>query len=148
MTGARRISLRATAVVAAVLMALAVPVQAAVAAGSELPPLREVDEIDNGLLWVALADEIRKSCDDIDARILTAMWYLNSLKSTAREMGYNRDQVRAYLKSDEEKARMRARGEAYLAAHGVEPGDEAGLCKLGRAEIDRNSRIGALLKAK
>jgi hypothetical protein len=107
-----------------------------------------VDEIDNGLLWVALADEIRKSCDDIDARILTAMWYLNSLKSTAREMGYNRDQVRAYLKSDEEKARMRARGEAYLAAHGVEPGDEAGLCKLGRAEIDRNSRIGALLKAK
>ncbi|WP_296762008.1 DUF5333 domain-containing protein [Sediminimonas sp.] len=148
MTGARRISLRAAAVVAAVLMALAVPVQAAVAAGSELPPLREVDEIDNGLLWVALADEIRKSCDDIDARMLTALWYLNSLKSTAREMGYNRDQVRAYLKSDEEKARMRARGEAYLAAHGVEPGDEAGLCKLGRAEIDRNSRIGALLKAK
>ena len=148
MTRARRISLPARALAATVLMALAVPAQGAKAADDGLPPLREVEEIDNGLLWVALADEIRDRCDDIDARMLTALWYLNSLKRTARDMGYNREQVRAYLNSDAEKARMRARGEAYLAAHGVDPDDKAGLCALGRAEIDRNSRIGTLLKAK
>ena len=80
--------------------------------------------------------------------MFNALMFLNSLKRTARDLGYSREQVRTYLKSDEEKARMRARGEAYLAAQGVSPEDEAGLCKLGRAEIDRNSRIGTLLKAK
>ena len=148
MTAARRISSRAPALAMAALMALAVPAQAAMAAVEGLPPLRAVAEIDDGLLWVALADEFRDRCADIDARMLTALWYLNSLKRTALEMGYSRDQVRAYLKSDDEKARMRARGGAYLAAHGVDPDDDAGLCALGRAEIDRNSRIGTFLKAK
>ncbi|WP_245582847.1 DUF5333 domain-containing protein [Sediminimonas qiaohouensis] len=142
--------LRALRLALAVMLAvpLGLPGQVSVAAGQSLPPLREVSEIDNGLLWVALADEIRKSCDGIEARMFNALMFLNSLKRTARDMGYSREQVRTYLKSDDEKARMRERGEAYLAAQGVSPEDEAGLCKLGRAEIDRNSRIGTLLKAK
>ncbi len=151
MMGLRHISrLRTLRLALVVLMAvpLGVPGQAAQAAGQTLPPLREVSEIDDGLLWVALADEIRKSCDDIEARMFNAVLFLGSLKRTARDMGYSREQVRAYLESDEEKARMRARGEAYLAAQGVSPDDKAGLCELGRAEIDRNSRIGTLLKAK
>lgn len=127
---------------------LGLPGQMSLAAGQSLPPLREVSEIDDGLLWVALADEIRKSCEGIEARMFNALLFLGSLKRTARDLGYSREQVRAYLKSDEEKARMRARGEAYLAAQGVSPDDEAALCALGRAEIDRNSRIGTLLKAK
>ena len=41
---------------------------------------------------------------------------------------------------------MRARGEAYVQAQGVDMAKPADWCALGRAEIARNSRIGTLLR--
>ncbi|MCC1492310.1 DUF5333 domain-containing protein [Cognatishimia sp. F0-27] len=110
------------------------------------PPLSSVSSIDNGLMAVAIADEIRKTCDGIDARMLRALSTLNALKAEARSLGYSDDEIEDYVTSKNEKRRMRAKAEAYLASQGVDSGDSAALCRFGAAEIARASAIGVLLR--
>lgn len=118
------------------------------AAGSAKPPLREVSRIDDGLFHVALANEIRKGCDSIEPRIFKALGVLGALKRHARELGYTNAEIDAFVESEAEKDRMRARGAEFYAARGVDPSRPEDLCALGRAEIARNSQIGVLLRAK
>ena len=110
------------------------------------PPLRDVAEIDETLLAVGLANDIRENCPDISARVLKALVLLRNLKARANELGYSDDEIDAYRSSDVEKARMRTEGDAWLAAHGVTEGDAQSFCAAGRAEIEKDSQIGALLK--
>ena len=117
-------------------------------AAAAKPPLRDVPQIDDALLDLGLADRIRKECPDISARMFRALSYLNNLQSTARDLGYSEAEIDAYRKSDAEKARMKARGAAYLKANGVDTSDPQSYCALGRAEIQKSSRIGSLLRAK
>ncbi|MBR9842977.1 MAG: DUF5333 domain-containing protein [Rhodobacteraceae bacterium] len=112
------------------------------------PHLREATEINDGLFAVAIAREIKDYCPEITARYFRAFNYLSSLKRKARDMGYSTAEIDAYVENDEEKARMRARGEAYLAAKGVSYDDPQSFCTLGREEIEKSSRIGVLLRAK
>lgn len=112
------------------------------------PPLRDVSKIDNELYYIALADEISKKCDELSGRRLKAVNKMWSLRSHANELGYSDAEIRAYVESDAEKARMRAKGEAFLAAKGVSKGDPETYCAVGRAEIARNSAIGVYLRAK
>lgn len=112
------------------------------------PPLREVARIDDGLFHVALANEIRKSCDAIDARILKAIWTMQALKQAANDLGYTDAEIEAYTSSDVEKNRMRARGKKFYEARGVDPAKPQDMCALGRTEIEKNSQIGVLLRAK
>ena len=91
---------------AAALLALAVPAAHAVAK----PSLREVPEIEDALFAVAIADAVRDNCDEINARMIRALTTLQRLKSRANELGYSDDEIRAYVESDTEKARMRAKG--------------------------------------
>ena len=130
------------ATVAAV-MGLALPV----AAVSAKPPLREVSEIDDSLLWIAIANEIDKRCDDLAGRRLKAIGIMWDLRARANELGYSDAEIRAYVESDSEKSRMRARGNAYVAARGVSYYEPQTFCALGRAEMKKNSAIGVLLKA-
>ncbi|ASM72667.1 MULTISPECIES: DUF5333 domain-containing protein [Roseobacteraceae] len=109
------------------------------------PHLRDTP-IDDGLLAVGLADEIRKACPDISARMLRAFGYINDLKSQAQALGYSEAEIDAYRKSDVEKARLKQRGDAYLAANGVVAGQPETYCALGRNEIEKSSRIGSLLR--
>ncbi|WP_163851033.1 DUF5333 domain-containing protein [Pseudooceanicola aestuarii] len=120
---------------------------APLAAGAKTP-LRDVAEIDDNMLWVALAIEISDKCEAIRPRTLKGFAFLASLKGTAEDLGYTSDEINAYVDSDAEKARIRAKGEAYVKSQGFDPENTADLCTLGRAEIDRSSRIGSLLKAK
>lgn len=112
------------------------------------PPLRDVPAIDDALLDLGIADRIRKNCPDISARMLTAIGYLYGLKDKARDLGYSDAEIEAYVDSDAEKARMKARGAAFFKARGVDTSDPQSYCALGRAEIQKSSRIGSLLKAK
>lgn len=127
--------------ISAVLLALP-----AVAAGK--PPLRDVPQIDDRMLWVAIAIEISDRCDSIDPRTLRGLNYLWTLRSEARTLGYSTAEIKAYVDSEAEKARMRARGEAYLRARGLNPENNADLCTLGQAEIAKGSQIGAFLRMK
>ncbi|WP_417270316.1 DUF5333 domain-containing protein [Celeribacter sp.] len=122
---------------------LAVPLSA-----SALPPLSSVEEIDNNMLFVAIAIEISDECPTIDARKLKGLNFLWTLKAVASEMGYSNEEIEAYVKSKDEKARIRAKGAAYARAHGVDPTTTAGLCALGEMEIAKGSVIGSLLRAK
>ena len=110
-------------------------------------PLGQVKPIFNGLLAVGLADEIRNNCPSISARMVRAAMFVSDLKGQALAMGYSEAEIRAFRKSDREKARMRAQGEAYLKQNGVTKGVPETYCALGRAEIAKSSQIGALLRA-
>ncbi|MEM1353180.1 MAG: DUF5333 domain-containing protein [Pseudomonadota bacterium] len=110
-----------------------------------LPPLRDVKEIDDGLFTVGLANEIRRNCPTIKARVIYAYGVLRNLKREARSLGYTNAQIDAHVNSDAEKDRLRARGEAYMEERGFAQ-TEAGFCALGRAEIAAGSEVGALLR--
>ncbi|WP_367646337.1 DUF5333 domain-containing protein [Ruegeria arenilitoris] len=111
------------------------------------PPLREVKEIDNELYYIAIANEISEYCPSISGRRMKAIGVMWSLRSKANSLGYSDGEIRAYVESDSEKARMRAKGEKYLAQNGVSYGKAETFCALGRKEIERNSAIGVYLRA-
>lgn len=147
MIGWRGIS-RRKASVACVVALIGVGIAAPASSASARPLLRDVDEINDGLFAVAIAREIKDYCPDISARYFRAFNLLADLKREARKLGYSDDEIKAYVENDEEKARMRARGEAYLAENGVSYDDPQSFCALGREEIKKSSQIGALLRAK
>ncbi|MDU8929041.1 DUF5333 domain-containing protein [Alisedimentitalea sp. MJ-SS2] len=111
-------------------------------------PLRDVSAIDDNMLYVALALEVSDKCGTIDARKVKGLNFLWSLKRKANSLGYSDDEINAYRKSPDEKARMRSKGEAYVKSKGFNPKSSEGLCKFGQAEIAARSTIGGLLKAK
>ncbi|SDW19988.1 hypothetical protein SAMN05444358_101197 [Ruegeria halocynthiae] len=111
------------------------------------PPLRDVKEIDNELYYIAIANEISKHCPSISGRRLKAIGVIWGLKSKANNLGYSDTEIRAYVDSDAEKDRMRAKGKDYLAQNGVSYDNPESFCTLGRKEIERNSAIGVYLRA-
>ncbi|AVL52191.1 hypothetical protein CEP88_06015 [Roseobacter denitrificans] len=130
--------MRATMMMAVLMMGLAAPVAAN-------PPLREVKQIDDALYTVGLANEIRRKCPDISARFFKAVRFLRALEDKARGLGYSEAEIRAHLESDAEKKRLRARAADEMKAAGYKQ-DTDGYCALGRAEIAQKTEIGALLR--
>lgn len=108
-------------------------------------PLNQNTHINGQLLAAAVGDVIRKTCPTVHARMFTVMSKANALKAYARAQGYSENEVKAFLKSDVEKARMNKLRDAYLAEQGAVPGDAESYCKVGRAEIEKGSLIGSLL---
>ena len=99
------------------------------------PPLRQVNEIDDSLYWIALASEIAKKCETMGARRFKGLSELWRLKGIANDLGYSDDEIRAYVESDSEKARMRKKGQTYLIAQGANYEQPETFCAIGRAEI-------------
>ena len=112
------------------------------------PPLRDVSQIDDALFEIAVADVIRKGCSNIDARVFKALGVMRSLKREANNLGYSDAEIEAYVDSDVEKDRMRARGAELFKSRGVNPENPDDLCRMGREEISQKSAIGVLLRAK
>jgi len=127
--------------VSAVALAVAGPVMGA-------DTLAKEADINNRLFEIAVADEIRKSCDSISPRIFTAWRRMQALKAEAKTRGYTDAEIEAYVTDKEEKRKMRARADAYVRKHGAEPNDGPSLCRLGKQEIAKRSRIGTLLAAR
>lgn len=138
--------MRRSAAAAACTLVLALMAPFAQAQGN--PPLREVDKIDNSLMMVAIADDLRKSCDTIDARMIRALAYLQQLKGEARDLGYSSDEIDAYVSSDDEKDRMERKANAWLEGQGVQRSDKSAYCTFGQQEIAKGSQIGVLLRAR
>lgn len=110
--------------------------------------LYDENDINQGLLVIAVADKIRRSCDSIRGRLFTARSYVNGLKDVAVSRGYSDDEIDSYINDSDGKAEMRLRRNAYFESKGASNLDHESLCVLGRAEIARQSQIGKLLKAK
>lgn len=134
--------MKTTVFTCAAVIALAIPQIVAAK-----PTLRDVKPIDDGLFAIGLADQIRKNCPVISARVLPALGALQDLQSKARALGYTQAEIDAHVDSDIEKDRLRARGAQYLASKDLNT-DQAGYCALGKEEIARNSTVGVLLRAK
>ncbi|MEQ3709036.1 MAG: DUF5333 domain-containing protein [Tateyamaria sp.] len=113
---------------------------------SAKPHLREVSKVDDTLLAVGIADEIRKNCPDISARMIKAVGLIRGVAAHARGLGYTSEEIDLYRKSDTEKARLKAKRDAYLAAGGAQTGNSQSYCQLGRQEIEKGSLIGAVLR--
>ena len=128
-------------------LATAVAAATPAVAADAKPSLRDVPEIEDPLFAIAIADEVRDQCPEISGRVMKGLAMLYQLRSRANELGYSDAEIRAYVESKTEKARMRAKGEAFVTARGVDLDDPQTFCAFGRAEIAKNSAIGALLKA-
>lgn len=109
------------------------------------PPLREVKQINDGLLYVGLADEIRKTCDGISGRIFKGIGRLRAIHRLALDMGYSKEEIESFVDNRAEKDRLKALGKAYLKANGASQSDPQSMCALGRKEITQQSEIGTLL---
>ncbi len=123
------------------LTALALPAQAK-------QPLREVAEVEQAILVIGQADEIRRMCPEIEPRRVKVVFFILSLENRARALGYSKDEIDAYLDSDADKARLKTKAASLLAAKGVDTSDPQSYCAVGMREIQKSSQIGALLRAK
>lgn len=130
------------------ILALSVCIVLPGAAVSAKPSMRDVPEIENIIFSAALAHEVSNNCPSLSARKFKALRMALKLRSRANKLGYTDSEIVDYIESDSEKARMRAKGETYLKAHGVKYGDPKTFCVFGHAEIANSSAVGALLKAK
>ena len=128
-------------------LALAAAMTVSSAAAAK-PSLSQVAYVDDGLFYVAVADVIRKGCGDINARLFKAIGVLRDLKNHASSLGYSDAEIEAFVESDAEKDRMRARGSKLFKSRGVNPENPEDLCRMGREEIAQKSPIGVLLRAK
>ena len=112
------------------------------------PSLRDIPEIENVLFAAAIAHEVSEICPSLSARRMKGLSRALKLRARANELGYSDNEIRAYITSDAEKARMRAKGESFLKANGVVYGKPESFCVFGHAEIAKSSAVGALLRAK
>ncbi|WP_127104066.1 DUF5333 domain-containing protein [Pararhodobacter zhoushanensis] len=134
------------AVVAATL-GIAAPVQAT--SQEEINATLQADpQIWRDLFSLAVADEIRKNCETIEARTLRATGFVLGLYNEARSRGYSRQEIRAFQTADSTETRMRAEVMAYFAEHGVREGAPDTYCALGLSEIAAGSQAGELLRAR
>jgi hypothetical protein len=118
------------------------------ASASAQQGLSSESDINAGLVIMAAADKIRRSCGTIGGRLMRAQKFANTLKDVARARGYSDTEIDAYLDSKAKRAKVREQRNVYFQSQGASNLDAQSLCVLGHAEIARKSQIGHLLKAK
>jgi Family of unknown function (DUF5333) len=126
------------------LLALASP---AAAEEPQKVPLPQEAHINEQLVAAAAGDMLRKTCPSLSARMVVVWFALQDLEGCARAQGYTEEEVTVFLKDKDQKARVKAEAEAYLAAAGVVAGDEESYCAAGRAEIAAGTLVGSLLRS-
>lgn len=117
------------------------------AALAEMVPINEEPYINETLLQGFIGDQIANNCPTIDARTMRALGELNSLRIYAIDKGYTSDEIRAFIRSDEEKAKGKAKAAEWLKERGAEPGNADAYCAVGEAAIAADSLLGQLLKS-
>lgn len=132
-------------------LALAAALAASLVSGASraeaLPPLSQNSYINDRLIAARVGDIIRKNCPSVSARLIYAYTQAKALERYALGLGYTEDEVETFIKDKVEKKRVFAAADAYMAANGVVEGDAESYCRLGRAEIEKQSIIGSLLWA-
>lgn len=122
-------------------------VMAAVTPAMALEPLQDETHINDSLRAGRIGDVIRKTCPTVSARMFVVLGKIEDLKRYALDKGYTRDEVEEFIKDRDQKNRLKAEADAYLAAAGAVEGDPESYCKVGRDEIAKGSMIGELLRS-
>lgn len=110
-----------------------------------LPPLSQNKDVTEGLITVGMALELSENCDGLSARVVRGLFYLNGLKNRAKSAGYSDTQIDAFVDDKAEKAKLESIARSRLAALGVEPGNGASYCAVGRDQIAAGTDTGRLL---
>lgn len=110
-------------------------------------PLEENQHITDSLMAGRVADVIRSTCPSISARMVTAYAKLEDLKKYAVDQGYTEAEVKAFLKDKSQKDRIKALAADYLKKAGAVEGDVESYCVAGRAEIDKGTLAGSMLRS-
>jgi len=110
-------------------------------------PLEDNQHITDSLMAGRVADVIRSTCPSISARMVTAYSKLEDLKKYAVDQGYSEAEVKAFLKDKSQKDRIKALAADYLAKAGAVEGDVESYCVAGRAEIDKGTLAGSMLRS-
>ena len=110
-------------------------------------PLNENPTVMNGFYQIGLADEVRKNCESISARMFRAWSYLRSLERYAKDEGYSEAEIEELVENRAEKEKLRAQIRADLKVRGASPKHPEGYCTVGREEIAKGSTAGRLLRA-
>ncbi|MFN3663924.1 DUF5333 domain-containing protein [Yoonia sp.] len=108
--------------------------------------LKDEPAVRNGIIQVGMAYEISRQCGDIRARTLRGIGYLQSLRTTARDLGYTDAEIDAFIDDKEEKRRLENMARAQLADLGAVAGEPDSYCTVGHAQIAANTRVGWLLR--
>jgi hypothetical protein len=124
---------------AVILMLTAVP---AYGAG-----LEKDDHITGKLVAAQVGDIIRNTCNSISARMIVVLGEMLALQNYAVDQGNSEAEIKAFLESPSEKARIKALALDYLAKAGAKDGDVESYCSVGRAEIAAGTMVGQLLRA-
>ncbi len=130
------------------LTAAAIALSALAQPAAALEPLSQEKYVNDRLIAARIADRIRKTCPTINARIFYAYGEARKLQGYARKQGYSDAQIDAFLDSKTEKKRIYAVAEDYLTRNGAKKDDPESFCRIGRAEMQKNTIIGSLLVAK
>lgn len=110
--------------------------------------LRDHEEVNRGLMIIAAGDMIQRNCPTIVPRMIKAYFYARSLERMAKNAGFSDDEIEEFVEDKAEKARVFELAKAYLISKGLDPDRPETYCEVGLYEIERNSQIGVLLKAK
>ena len=129
------------------LTAAAIALSALAQPAAALEPLSQEKYVNDRLIAARIADRIRKTCPTIGARIFYAYGEARKLQSYARNKGYSQDQIDSFLDNKQEKKRIYAVAEDYLARNGAKKNDPESFCAIGRAEMQKKTVIGSLLVA-
>jgi len=108
--------------------------------------LWDVPQVDAGLMIIGKAHGVRKNCSSIEANKLRGATYAWKLVGHGKDAGFSMKETRAFIEDDVEKAKLRKRVVAYFKAKGLNPDTPNALCEFGKAEINKKSQIGVLLR--
>lgn len=126
---------------AAFIMGMVLPAQGAVAQS-----LRDDAHITGQLVAAQVGDILRGTCPQASARFFVVLGELAALERYVRSKGHDEAAVRAFLDNADEKARIRALADAYLAKAGAKAGDVASFCAVARAEVAAGTVVGRLIR--
>ncbi len=132
--------MRFTVVLALILAPLAAPVVA------RSPG--DIAEVRTGLLSLAVADTIRRQCDDISPRMLRAFNFLNSIEAAAKSAGFSDAEIDEFVDDKVARAHLEAEARQYLASKGVDPDVPSTYCITGQKEIAQGTSVGRLLRTR
>lgn len=109
-------------------------------------PLPEEEHINSQLRAAQIGDILRDTCPSVSARMIVVLGKMEALRRYAQNRGYTEEEVKVFLRDKQEKARVKAEAQAYLAEAGVIEGDVESYCRVAREEVAKATLVGQIIR--
>ncbi|MCI2398026.1 DUF5333 domain-containing protein [Aliiroseovarius subalbicans] len=120
---------------------------ATTAMATDYTALRDDERVHNELLAGSVAFLLDEGCPALDFRKMKVLGRGLSLQRyVSSELGYSFREIKAYVDSPTEQDRFRALARPIVRSMGAIPGNEESYCAVGRAEIEKGTLAGSILR--